>query len=142
MIHDLDRETEELESSLREVNSRLKAASLGKEQKKITDRLARLRNELFVSEQQLQKSEEEGELIKKDSKSRKLVPCSGKSNSMSSAKDRNSDSKDVRFKHSDGVTLSDFRAMPGLNSDVDKLDRNQSLHSLRVNQKMKVAMTQ
>ena len=36
-----------------------------KEQKKRTDRLAKLRKELFVAEQQLQKSEEEGELNKK-----------------------------------------------------------------------------
>ena len=90
-----------------------------KEQKKRTDRLAKLRKEIFVVEQQLQKSKEEGELNKKDSKSRKLVACSGKLNSRS-VKDRNSDSKGVRFKHSDGVTLSDLRAMSSLNSDVEK----------------------
>ena len=56
---------------------------------------------------------------KRDSKSRKLVAGSGKLNSRF-VKDRNSDSKGVRFKHSDGVTLSDLRAMSSLNSDVEK----------------------
>ena len=39
--------------------------------------------------------------------------------SKTSANDRISDSKGVRFKQLDDVTLSDLRAMPGLNFDVD-----------------------
>ena len=62
---DLDREIEALETSIREVNSQLKAASRRKERKLKTDRLTKLKRELFFTEQQLQKSEEEGELNKK-----------------------------------------------------------------------------
>ena len=43
VLHDLDREIEELEVSIREVNSQLKEASLKKQQKERTDKLARLR---------------------------------------------------------------------------------------------------
>ena len=56
---DLDREIKALETSIREVNSQLKAASLRKERKLRTERLTRLKRELFVVGQQLQKSEEE-----------------------------------------------------------------------------------
>ena len=66
-----------LETSIREVNSQLKAASLWKERKLRTDRLTRLKRELLVAEQQLQKSGEEGELNKRDTntKPRKLMTC-------------------------------------------------------------------
>ena len=60
VLNDLDREIEELEESLKVVNSQIKAASLRKEQQKRTERLAKLRRELFTAEQQLQKAEEEG----------------------------------------------------------------------------------
>ena len=132
VLHDLDREIKELEVSIKEVNSQLKATSLKKQQKERTDKLARLRRELFVAELQLQKSEEEGELNKKDSKSRKLVTGSVKhksSLSKTSANDRITDSKGVRFKQSDDITLSDLRAMPGLNSDVDMQLRALGLQS-------------
>ena len=35
-------------------------------------------------------------------------------------KDRSVDSKGVRFKQTDQVTLSDLRMMPSLNSDIDR----------------------
>ena len=76
MLHDLDREIEELEVSIREVNSQLKAASLKKQQKERTDKLARLRRELFVAEQKLQKSEEEGELNKQVAQRATIAPLS------------------------------------------------------------------
>ncbi|MCG7879956.1 MAG: hypothetical protein N0C90_27065 [Candidatus Thiodiazotropha endolucinida] len=59
VLLDLDREIEELESSLRVVSSQLKAASLRKERQQRSDRLDRLRRELFVAERQLQQAEEE-----------------------------------------------------------------------------------
>ena len=62
---------EELETSLNEVSSQLKQASLKKEKKQRMDRLDKLRRELFVAEQQLRKTEEEVEL--KTEKSRKCV---------------------------------------------------------------------
>ena len=71
LLSDLDREIEELETSLNEVSSQLKQASLKKEKKQRMDRLDKLRRELFVAEQQLRKTEEEGEL--KTEKSRKCV---------------------------------------------------------------------
>lgn len=58
----LDQEIQELESSLQSVNSRIKESSLRKLEKQKSDKIQRLRRELFVAEQQLQKSEEEGEL--------------------------------------------------------------------------------
>ena len=54
-----DREIEELETSLHEVNSHLKQASLRTEKKHRMDRLDKLRPERFVAEQQLRKTEEE-----------------------------------------------------------------------------------
>ena len=71
LLSDLDREIEELETSLNEVSSQLKQASLKKEKKQRMNRLDKLRRELFVAEQQLRKTEEEGEL--KTEKSRKCV---------------------------------------------------------------------
>ena len=62
LLSDLDREIETLETSLNEVSSQLKQASLKKEKKQRMDRLDKLRRELFVAEQQLRKTEEEGEL--------------------------------------------------------------------------------
>ena len=119
-LHDLDREIEALESSIKEVNSQLKAASLRKEQKIRTDRLTKLRRELFRAEQQLQKSEEEGELNRKDSGSRKLVTNVVNKINKASVKDRASDSKVVSFTQNDEVTLSDLRAMPSLTAKVDR----------------------
>ena len=63
---DLDRVIEALETSIREVNSQSKAAPLQKESKIRTDRLRKLKRELFIAKQLLQKSEEEDELNKKD----------------------------------------------------------------------------
>ena len=94
---DLDREINGFETSIREVNSQLKAASLWKEHKLRTDRLRKLKRELFVAEQQLQKSEEEGELNKKDTtKSQKLMTCAVKQTHKPASKDRSVDSKGVR----------------------------------------------
>ena len=56
LLSDLDCEIEELETSLNDVSSQLKQASLTK------DRLDQLRRELFVVEQQMRKSKGEGEL--------------------------------------------------------------------------------
>lgn len=53
-ISDLDREIDELETSIVQVKSRLKEASLPKERRERSDRVAKLRRELFVAEQQLQ----------------------------------------------------------------------------------------
>ena len=72
----------------------------------------RLKRELFVAEQQLQRSEEEGELNKKDTtkltntKPRKLMTCTVKQTHKPASKDRSVDSKGVRFKQTDQVTLS------------------------------------
>ena len=96
-LHDLDREIEALQSSIREVNSQIKAASLRKEQKKRTDRLSKLRKELFVAQEQLQKAEEEGELNKRDDKSRNLMTNNSKPSQKTVSKTRASDSKGVSF---------------------------------------------
>ena len=51
------------------------------------------------------------------------MTCSAKQKTgplLTSARERNSESKSVRFKNSDEVTLSDLREMSGLNHDVDK----------------------
>ena len=55
---DLDREIEEFENSLGEVNSQLKQTSLRKHKKQRIDRLGKLRRQLFVAEQQLRQTEE------------------------------------------------------------------------------------
>ena len=65
LLSDLDRKIEELETSLNEVSSQLKQASLKKEKKQRMDRLDKLRRELFVAEQKLRKTEEDGELNSK-----------------------------------------------------------------------------
>ena len=102
---DLDQEIEALETSIREFNSQLKAASLKKERKLRTDRLTKLKRELFIVEQQLQKSEAEGELNKKDTntKSGKLMTYTYtvKKTHKAASKDRSVDSKGVRFKQTD-----------------------------------------
>ena len=122
----LDREIEALETSIREVNSQLKAASLRKEHKLRTERLTRLKRELFVVEQQLQKSEEEGELNKKDTtkltntKPQKLMTCTVKQTHKPASKDRSVDSKGVRFKQTDQVTSSDLSLSAlGLQSETE-----------------------
>ena len=95
---DLDPEIEALEISIREINSQLKAASLRKERKLMTDRLTKLKRELFVAEQQLQTSEVEGELNKKDTtkltntKPLKLMTCTVKPTHKPARKDRSVDS--------------------------------------------------
>ena len=126
VLHDLDREIEELETSLKVVHSQLKAASLRKERQQRSDRLDKLRRELFVAEQQLQQAEEEGELKRKDSKSRKLVTETAKSKlsktglSSKVVGDSSTEPRGVKFKNSEEVTLTDLRSLSGLNSEVDR----------------------
>ena len=61
-IQELEREIEILENSIKKVESQLKESSLRKEKQQCTERITKLRKELFIVEKQLEKSEEEGEL--------------------------------------------------------------------------------
>ena len=124
LLSDLDREIEELETSLNEVSSQLKQASLKKEKKQRMDRLDKLRRELFVAEQQLRKTEEEGEL--KTEKSRKCVTKRSVAK-PSKVKTRSRDSeaklatKTVKFPKPDEASLTELRALPSLNAEVSAL---------------------
>ena len=110
-LEDLDREIEKLESSIKKVKSQLKESSVRKEKKQRTERIARLRKELFVAEQQLEKSQEEGEL-----QSRKLVS----QNSQQSAKADLTIDTGIKSCSSKEPTLPELREMSGLNADVDR----------------------
>lgn len=61
-ISELDREIIELETSLKEVKSCLRETWLRKECKEWSDRISKLRRELFTAEQQFQQAKEEGEI--------------------------------------------------------------------------------
>ena len=121
LLSDLDREIEELETSLNEVSSQLKQASLKKEKKQPMDRLDKLRQELFVAEQQLRKTEEKGEL--KTEKSRK---CVTKRSVAKPSKVKTKDSeaklstKTVKFPKPSDVSLTELRALPSLNAEVSE----------------------
>ena len=121
LLSDLDREIEELETSLNEVSSQLKQASLKKEKKQRMDRLDKLRRELFVAEQQLRKTEEEGEL--KTEKSRKCVTKRSVAK-PSKVKTRDSEAKlstkTVKFPKPAEASLTELRALPSLNAEVSE----------------------
>lgn len=78
-----------------------------KEKKQWTERIAKLRTELFVAEQQLEKSQEEGEL-----QSRKLV-------SQQSACTNPMIDICTKLSSSNEPTLPELRVMSGLNADVE-----------------------
>ena len=106
---------------LNEVSSQLKQASLNKEKKQRMDQLDKLRLELFVAEQQLRKTEEEGEL--KTEKSRKCVtkPSVAKPSKVKS-KDSEAklSTKTVKFPKPSEATLTELRALPSLNAEVSE----------------------
>ena len=85
------------------------------------DRLDKLRLELFVAEQQLRKTEEEGEL--KTEKSRK---CVTKRSVAKPSKVKSKDSeaklstKTVKFPKPSEATLTELRALPSLNAEVSE----------------------
>ena len=87
------------------------------------DRLDKLRRELFVAEQQLRKTEEEGEL--KTEKSRKCVTKRSVAK-PSKVKTRSRDSeaklatKTVKFPKPDEASLTELRALPSLNAEVSE----------------------
>ena len=87
------------------------------------DRLDKLRRELFVSEQQLRKTEEEGEL--KTEKSRKCVTKRSVAK-PSKVKTRSRDSeaklptKTVKFPKPAEASLTELRALPSLNAEVSE----------------------
>ena len=60
-IEALDKEILELQASISKTQSSLKEVSIKKQCRERSNRVAKLRKELFVAEQQLQKAEEEGE---------------------------------------------------------------------------------
>ena len=120
-IEVLDREIIELETSIIKAKSCLKEVSVRKERKERSDRVAKLRRELFVAEQQLQKAEEEGEI---PSQTRKHVTLSKKAGS---AGDLAQTTKVVGPQTNPGesllsgeVNLHDLRLNSGLVSTVNK----------------------
>ena len=112
-LEDLDREIEELESSIKKVHSKLKETSQRKEKKQRSERIAKLRKELFIAEAQLQKSEEEGEM-----QSRKHITSDQTvTNALTLG---NSTQNAKKTDSSTDVVLSDLRAMQNLNAEVDR----------------------
>ena len=107
-LADLDREIEKLESSIKKVKSQLKESSMRNEKKQRTERIAKLRKELIVAEQQLEKSQEEGGL-----QSRKLV-------SQQSACTDPMTHICIKLSSSNEPPLPELRVMSGLNADIDR----------------------
>ena len=58
----LDQEIHQLETSIKKVKSQMKETLIRKAKQLSLERVAKLRKELFLAEQQLQKAEESGEL--------------------------------------------------------------------------------
>ena len=112
-IQELDREIEILENSTKKVWSQLKESSLRKEKQQRTERIAKLRKELFIAEKQLEKSEEEGEL-----QSRKLNTSDQVVNKLETF--CISTQNGSKAEKPNEVVLSDLRAMNRLNVDVDR----------------------
>ena len=122
----LDQEIHELETSIKKVKSQLKETLIRKAKQLRSEKVAKLRRELFLAEQQLQKAEESGEL-----KSRK--PMTFKQTVREGSQIVENEPENVRNKSGTGVTmdmsLHDLRALSQLNDEVDRDMRNLGLNS-------------
>ena len=109
----LDQEIHELETSIKKVKSQLKETSIRKAKQLRSEKVAKLRRELFLAEQQLQKAEESGEL-----KSRK--PMTFKQTVREGSQIVENEPENVRNKSGTGVTmdmsLHDLRALSHVKS--------------------------
>ena len=108
-IKALDKEILELQASFSKTQSSLKEVSIKKQCRERSNRVAKLRKELFVAEQQLQKAEEEGEPRKHVTLTKS---CNSKGFSGKSSRVRDIVSPQNDCEHSGEVDLNDLRQNP------------------------------